>query len=92
MEVILHLGAHRTASESFRHYLNANLKRLQRDGIGYWGPAPGKGGKASRPVAVTRDVSHEQQLGAVRARLLSNLDLAENRGIRQLVISQELLR
>ena len=87
MEVILHLGAHRTASESFRHYLQANSKRLQRDGIGYWGPAPGKGGNQTRPAAVTRDQSPDQQLGAVRARLLSNLDLAEQRGIRQLVIS-----
>ena len=38
MDIILHLGAHRTATTSFQHYLRANAAGLGAAGIGVWGP------------------------------------------------------
>lgn len=38
MEVILHLGAHRTASTTFQHYVRDQTKELHAQGVGFWGP------------------------------------------------------
>lgn len=39
MDLILHLGAHRTGSTAFEQALSANARRLRRDGIVIWKPA-----------------------------------------------------
>ena len=44
MEIILHLGAHRTASTSFQYYLRKNGARLAASGIGVWGPCQTRNG------------------------------------------------
>jgi hypothetical protein len=38
MDIILHLGAHRTATTTFQHYVRDNRRALMRHRIGYWGP------------------------------------------------------
>lgn len=38
MDVILHVGAHRTGSTSFQQYLRAHRAGLEDLGIGFWGP------------------------------------------------------
>ncbi len=38
MDVILHLGAHRTASTSFQAYLRDNAAPLSAQGVAHWGP------------------------------------------------------
>ena len=38
MDVILHLGAHRTATTTFQHYLRENAEDLAARGVAVWGP------------------------------------------------------
>lgn len=38
MDIILHVGAHRTGSTSFQHYLRGNRARLMADGTALWEP------------------------------------------------------
>jgi hypothetical protein len=38
MDVILHLGAHRTATTTFQHYLRDHADGLGAQGMGFWGP------------------------------------------------------
>ena len=40
MDVILHLGAHRTGSTSFQEYMT----RVQSGDVAYWGPKITRGG------------------------------------------------
>ncbi len=39
MELILHIGAHRTATTTFQHYMRGQSNDLSRTGISFWGPA-----------------------------------------------------
>lgn len=38
MDIILHVGAHRTATTSFQHTLRANAPALARHNVTFWGP------------------------------------------------------
>jgi len=38
MDIILHVGAHRSGSTSFQHYLRGNRARLMADGTALWEP------------------------------------------------------
>lgn len=38
MDVILHLGAHRTATTTFQHYMRDHIDDLSTRGVAYWGP------------------------------------------------------
>lgn len=44
MDVVLHIGSHRTASTSFQAYLRDNDAVLSRQGIGVWDPKRTRGG------------------------------------------------
>ncbi len=86
MDIILHIGAHRTGSTSFQRYLQANRGRLSRLGIGGWGPwRTRKGlfhGLAGRPETPT-----QAQRAAGRVQL--NLNGTARRGVAVLVVSEE---
>lgn len=87
MKVILHIGAHRTATTSFQAYIRHHAEALQRNRIGFWGPArtrkglfagiqpvPGLGTEAARRA---------------RGRILLQLDRAERNGVETLLVSDE---
>ena len=38
MDVILHIGAHRTGTTTFQHYMRAHADDLAQQGLGFWGP------------------------------------------------------
>lgn len=86
MDVILHVGAHRTATTSFQNYLRANRSGLQAQGIGFWAPWRTRGGLlnglADRPVS-----SDAARRGAGRVAL--NLEGSRRQGITTLVVSDE---
>lgn len=84
MDVILHLGAHRTGSASFQHYMRSGLTRLGAAGVGFWTPA-----RETTGVSADAALPPDAQLAGARARLADNLDLARARGVRQLVISDQ---
>lgn len=90
MDVILHIGAHRTASTTFQAYLRHQGAALAQAQVGYIGPARTRGGlfagiwpdpalPAPKPVQVTR----------AAGRIALTLDRMERAGIRQLIVSDE---
>lgn len=86
MDVILHIGAHRTATTSFQSYLRANRAELGAQGIGFWAPWRTRGGLlngiADRPSA-----AHEPQRALGRVAI--NLEAARRNGIAALVVTDE---
>ena len=82
MDVILHLGAHRTGSTTFQEYMT----RAQSGDVAYWGPKITRGGLF--------DGVHGSPVGmrpAIRAkgRIAVQLARAEGLGAKALVISDE---
>lgn len=82
MDVILHLGAHRTGSTTFQDYMT----RVQTGAVAYWGPKMTRGGLF--------DGVHGSPVGmrpAIRAkgRIAVQLARAEGLGAKALVISDE---
>lgn len=86
MDVILHVGAHRTATTSFQSYLRANRAALQSQGIGFWGPWRTRGGLlngiADQPCAL--HVS-----ARANGRVAINLETARRNGVSALVVTDE---
>lgn len=86
MEIILHLGAHRSASTSFQSYLRANRDGLGEHGLGFWGPWRTRNGLlhgiADRPES-------EAQTRRATGRLQLALEGAQRNGVRRLVVSDE---
>ena len=86
MDVILHIGAHRTGTTSFQDYLRVNRAVLTTQGIGFWAPWRTRGGLlngvADRPLS-----SAGVRRGAGRVAL--NLDGSRRLGIASLVVTDE---
>lgn len=85
MDVILHLGAHRTGTTTFQHYARDRTDALGQHGIGYWGPVRVRrsvfpGLFRSGPTPVSRRAEGRVQL------LTAN---AEARGLEKLLVSDE---
>ena len=89
MDVILHLGAHRTATTSFQHYMRENAETLRRAGIGFWGPWRTRDGVLTGVVPVPGRQSAEAQLARARARIAINLQKAEAMGLHCVIVSDE---
>ena len=86
MDVILHLGAHRTGTTSFQHYMRAHAERLQGQGIGFWGPWRTRNG-------LLHGITDRPEPGAgtppVKGRVQMNLAVTARRGVATLVVSDE---
>ncbi|MFW2544600.1 hypothetical protein ACN2XU_18345 [Primorskyibacter sp. 2E107] len=86
MDVILHIGAHRTASTSFQHFMRAHAGPLAGHGVGFWGPGRTRTGLlhgvADAPVS---SAQARRSVGRVRL----NLNGAERRGANVLIVSDE---
>ena len=87
MDVILHIGAHRTATTTFQHYMRGQSSELARAGIGFWGPARTRGGLFHGLFA--KDGVSEQEHRRVAGRIALNLAKSRDKGRRALIISEE---
>ena len=89
LDVILHIGAHRTATTSFQHYMRENSSYFARKGIGFWGPARLRKGLLTG--VIPRPLDHEPQKQFLRAkgRIALQLDRSEKSGLTQLIVSEE---
>ncbi len=86
MDVILHVGAHRTASTSFQAYMRAHADRLEGQSIGFWGPWRTRDGLLA-DVLARPDSRAAAERAAGRLRL--NLQGSARRGTAVLIISDE---
>jgi len=89
MDVILHLGAHRTASTSFQAYLRANAQALSRQGVGFWGPRRTRNGLFDGIIPVNGSPRLERQARLAKGRIVLHLDRAAAQGTRCLIVSDE---
>ncbi|WP_162891760.1 hypothetical protein [Profundibacter amoris] len=91
MDVILHIGAHRTGTTTFQTYLEDNRDHLNEIGTEFWGPNRTRSGLFSglvkRPDKVNRDAQRrgERANGLIRM----ELDRLEQVGLASLVVSEE---
>ncbi|MGG7643861.1 hypothetical protein ACQ5SP_03510 [Rhodovulum sp. YNF3179] len=91
LEVILHIGAHRTATTSFQQTLEANRANLRKTGLGFWGPAQTRAGLLD---GLGRDPAQATAAERARARrsraaIAAALAAERDRGTRRLVVSEE---
>jgi hypothetical protein len=89
MDVILHIGAHRTGTTTFQDYMRNNSQGLAARDIAFWGPRRTRGGlfagiQPGARVATGRDLQ-KRALGRVRM----NCARVALRGARHLVVSDE---
>jgi hypothetical protein len=90
MDVILHIGAHRTATTSFQTYMKHSARMLDARGVGYWGPPETRrDGILSGVLAHGGAGGEGAQLTTVAARIEQGCVGAERRGMHQLVVSDE---
>lgn len=89
MEIILHLGAHRTATTSFQHYMRANAVTLAARGVGYWGPDVTRDGILTGVIPVPGGESARRQMDRARGRIALRLAQARKAGLRRIVVSDE---
>jgi hypothetical protein len=89
MDIILHVGAHRTGSTSFQHYLRGNRARLIATGTALWEPRMLRSGVLAglftKPrMCNGRDLQH-RAMGRVRLHAAQ----AERAGAQRLLVSDE---
>ncbi|WP_339109339.1 hypothetical protein [Thioclava sp. GXIMD4216] len=91
MDVILHLGVHRTATTSFQNWMLANSEILSRQGIAFWGPERTRAGLFAGLIKRADLVSAQDILSARRSatRIRMEIDLLEDQGFHTLIISEE---
>lgn len=89
MEIILHLGAHRSATTSFQHYMRANLAALSAQGVGFWGPDVTRDGILTGVIPLPGGKSAARQMDRARGRIALRLAQARKAGLRRIVVSDE---
>jgi hypothetical protein len=86
MEIILHLGAHRTGTTTLQDYLRRHTDVLRDRSIGYWGPRRTRNG-VFRDVQGDPDAKRHTSRGA--GSVASHLDRTAALGVKTLLISDE---
>ncbi len=89
MDIILHIGAHRTASTSFQAYMRANALELTRQGVGFWGPGRTRDGLFSGIIPSNGSPRLARQARMAKGRIAIALDRAAANGTKTLIVSDE---
>jgi hypothetical protein len=88
MDVVLHVGAHRTASTTFQKTLGANGAALAEAGIVYWGPKCTRSGLFDGLIGAPERLDAARRLAGLR-RVALRARRAERAGARILLVSEE---
>ncbi len=90
MDVILHIGAQRTATTSFQAYMRANSANLSAQGIGYWGPhRTRRGGVLSPLVSLQTGAARDGVIDETRDLIARYVGKLKKRGKTHLIVSDE---
>lgn len=91
VDVILHLGAHRTGTTTLQKYLENNRDNLNGIGTEFWGPNRTRAGLFSGMVKNPANITHEAVLRGERASGLIRMELSrlEIAGVKSLIVSEE---
>ncbi len=89
MDVVLHLGAHRTASTSFQHYMRSHMGDLQAVGIAFWGPLRTRKGLFDGLSLQSGCVGVEKRRQRGTGRVQLQLERQQRMGVHHLIVSDE---
>ncbi len=89
MDIILHVGAHRTATTSFQHYLRAHSRAILDSGTGFWGPWRTRKGLFSGLFRGPGDAMRHVSPDRVKGRIALQLAKSRDSGLDRLVITDE---
>jgi len=91
LEVILHIGAHRTGSSSLQKALQRNRQNLRKNGVAVWGPQDTRGGLFSGMLRQARpgDQARTRLIERNRGLIAIELERLKTRGIKTLLVSEE---
>lgn len=89
MEIVLHVGAHRTGTTSFQHYLRSNMDRLNAQGISVWGPLRTRRGLFNGLWQSNDPLDTPKRRQRARGRVRIQAELARRKGVQTLVVSDE---
>lgn len=89
MDIILHVGAHRTGTTSFQHYLRANRARLLVDRTAIWEPERLRRGVFDGLFATERKLNRRNLQRRALGRVRLHATQALHAGADRLVISEE---
>ena len=87
MDVILHIGAHRTATTAFQQYMHDNAEWLAASGTGFWGPEHTRAGVFSGMYEMRPGVGNTRKMGAEL--VAEMLRVETDKGVQRLIISDE---
>lgn len=89
MDVILQIGAHRTASTSFQTYLRQNGIALAEMNVGSWGPYRLRKGMYHGIVPNTDLGIGPRQFARAKGRIAMHLERTAQKGLEHLIVSEE---
>ncbi|MGA9253064.1 MAG: hypothetical protein WBV78_10480 [Roseobacter sp.] len=89
MDVILHLGAHRTATTSFQDYMRRHRDLLAEQGVAFWGPQRTRRGLHAGILPAARSPYSEPSADCASRRIADQLSHVQQKGMRHLVVSDE---
>jgi len=91
VDVILHLGAHRTGTTTLQRYLENNRDKLNSMGTEFWGPNRTRSGLFTGLVKKPGNITHDAILRGKRSSDLIRMELArlEISGVKSLIVSEE---
>lgn len=75
LDVILHIGAHRTGNSSFQSYLRLNQDALSGYGVAFWGPETLRRGVGSGLLRLAPDASPLDMMRAQRSAGLLRIEM-----------------
>ena len=91
MDVILHVGAHRTGTTTLQRFLNANSAKLAEAQIGFWGPGRTRNGLFTGLVKAPNRLTDEDLKRGKRATGLIQIELerAALNNLHTVIVSEE---
>ncbi|MGJ8544771.1 MAG: hypothetical protein ACSHWZ_04945 [Sulfitobacter sp.] len=89
MEIILHIGAHRTGTTSFQYYVRDNMHLLQRQYIGFWGPFRTRKGLFAGLYTGPAEEKWRNQQARATGRVKLQTNVTRQQGLQRLLVSDE---
>lgn len=89
MDIILHVGSHRTSSTSFQHYLRSNRAALLADDTVVWDPQTLRKGMFSGLFAKPRMINGRELQRRAAGRVRMHAEQVRRAGAKRLIVSEE---
>ncbi len=89
MDVVLHLGAHRTGTKTFQDYLRRQAEPLAQARVAYWGPGRTRRGLFSELGEGVETAQAADPARGADGRVQLQISAARERGLSALLISDE---